>query len=486
MIPFGDFRPDVNNQSIGSSNLLEGVVPSTDGGYSPLKLPVVMSEALPSKPIAAKELRTIDGQSAIICATVDHIYRVNTDDEPWAFDQLTSSAMGLDPESFTSLVQFRDNVVAFNLGMATQEMSILTGSSTALTGAPSAAWGMNFAQRVWAGRLNGDENFTQWSGIESKDFWGLGSDGADYNVFLDGGVLTGGLPVGNGAYIFQEGAIHWVTRVEGDLLMTFTPVVKRIGSVAHRSLAEGPTGGYLLSEGGFFKAIQGGSIQPIGDGSVDKWFIERQVDLDKLWSVQAAYDDVSKMVFWRYPTVGWASDDYTPRVLGFHTTSGKWVDLPVNLSFIFSASSPGYSLESSRFDDIDTMEDSLDSRLWAGGRPQLAGFDDQFRLVFFSGNNMPAKMQTADVKLIKGRRAFVSSFTPITEGTGDYTGRVGTKDEPKGDVSWTSSLPSDAGGKINPTTEGFTHRFEMSYAEGEDWRNAQGVEVTEATDAGDL
>ena len=38
MIPFGDFRPDVNNQSIGSSNLLEGVVPSTAGGYSPLKL----------------------------------------------------------------------------------------------------------------------------------------------------------------------------------------------------------------------------------------------------------------------------------------------------------------------------------------------------------------------------------------------------------------------------------------------------------------
>lgn len=482
LAPWGEFAPDRNIHEQGVSHHLEGVVPVSNGNYGPLPSPSVQSDALPAKPLGAIEARTRTGSTAILAATTSHIYRLDTTTSPWSWTQLTTTAYSASPESAVSMDQFNEKVTFFNESFSPLKADITSGNTSSLANAPNAAHTFSFADRVWALRYTGNEHRLGFSGIQSEEFWDLGYDGSDINDFQEGGSINGGVATGAGAFIFQERGIRFVERVEGQLLFTFNPVVQRIGSVSHRTIVSGPASAFFLSEGGFFEAVSGGGIRPIGTDKIDEWFIKRQVDLDKLWAVQGTYDDVTKMVFWRYPIIG-SDSNYTSRMLGFHTVYRKWVDMPVNLSYVFSASTPQQRLDGMTT-PLDDMTVNLDSRIWAGGRPQLAGFDDQYRLVFFGGANMEATLRTGHIPMNPGRRTFVTGFEPVMEGTGTSTARIGTKDRPNEAITFSSSLSQNVAGQFNPTSEGAFHQFEQTIPSGESFTKAAGILISEAKDAG--
>ncbi|MFN3169293.1 MAG: hypothetical protein ACE37E_01215 [Hyphomicrobiales bacterium] len=481
MIPFGPFAPDIASHTLGASDLAEGVIPVGTSDYGPMPSPVVASDALPSKPIGAVMLQTPAGAFTVMAATASHIYRLNTATALWGWDQITTSSLGLNNTEYISFTPFVDKVIAFNGGMTPKIADITSGNATDLGGSPpTAAYGMPFADRVWAMKLDNSPNEVRWSGRDSEDFWTVGRDGADYQAFRTGGSVTGGLPAGEGAFIFQQRGIQYAVRAGATLLFAFKKVVEPTGAIEHASLVQGPASGFFLAESGFYAAMPGGGVQNVGAERVNRWFMREQVDASKLWAVQGAYDEVNDIVFWRYPTNGWASDDYTPRMIGFHPPSGRWVDMPVNLSYVFSSVSPGYTLDSSVFSNIDTMTESLDSRRWLGGRPFLAGFNENFELVTFTGLNMEATLQTADVQLNPDGRSFVRGFRPKIEGTNAWLGRVSTQNTPTDTRTWRDEVtPSSRTGLATTRANGRYHRFQVRIPANENWSVASGIEIPE-------
>jgi hypothetical protein len=117
--------------------------------------------------------------------------------------------------------------------------------------------------------------------------------------------------------VFQETGISRVQYVGGDVVFSFYTFERNRGLVTPRAAAQlGNTVFYLSADG--FYATDGSSVQPIGYGKVNGWFLADCSDITK---VRAAVDTVNQLVVWSYPTAattsGW-------RQLAYNYAEGKW------------------------------------------------------------------------------------------------------------------------------------------------------------------
>jgi hypothetical protein len=179
--------------------------------------------------------------------------------------------------------------------------------------------------------------------------------------------------------------------------------------------------------------------------------------------------------------VGLATDDYTDKAVGYHIPTQKWCQFEMNLSWIFTAVPPGLSLDDDEFDGLDTAEYSLDDRLWDDFKLALAGFDDQFRLVFFTGENAEATLRTPVVQFARNAPSFVTGHRPHIEGiTTPYYGCVGTKYAVNSAREWTTEVANNDIGEIEGYAEGLSHQFELRIPEGTVWNSVSGTDVMRA------
>jgi len=63
----------------------------------------------------------------------------------------------------------------------------------------------------------------------------------------------------------------------------------------------------------------------------------------------------------------------------------------------------------------DSTAASLDSQLYIGGRPIIAAIDPIGRLCTLSGPNLAALLETAEMHLAPGQRAYVSDVHPLID-----------------------------------------------------------------------
>lgn len=485
ILPFGRFAPSLADHEPDLCDAIMNVIPMSRG-YRPFPQLMAVSDALPSKPIGAIQAVSPAGLSRLFAATQTALWRLDTTSIPYGWDEVTNGAlsMNLSGESAVDFVVFGSKVIAFNAGMLPQIADIETGSFTTLAGSPgTSAYGIEFKDRVWGLNQSSANNRIEWSGINDQTFWQPNKRGSDFQSFPDGGPVRGAFKMGGVLYVFQEDAIRVVQYVGGAFTFSILPIQEEFGTPSHQTIVSTPSGGFFLAESGFH-AVAGGAVQDIGADSVNEWFRDTQVDLAKLWAVQGAHDPVNKLALWRYATPGHAADGYTNKMIGFHYGLGRWFPVSLDCSWIFRAESAGLSLDSDFFDDLDNLDINLDSRIYDGGRPQLAGFTSDWKLGFFTGSPMAATLETADVQMRAARRSHVRGFRLRIEGTPSYTGQIGTKEHYTADRRWRDAVSPNRAEVCTCHADGLLHRNRFNLAAGENWNVATGVEITDSVASG--
>lgn len=463
----------------------KGVLPGVNS-YEPFpSLSEYTTNAIGAACRGAVAVTTSAGARTIFAGSAAKLYKFAGATSAWT--DVTRSSGGdysLGDDVFWSFAQFGRTLVAAANGETIQSINIDSGTNFAALGGspPQADFVETVGDQLFIGNLSTGDNRIQWSGRNDATHWTVGTEDSDFQDFPDGGNIAGITAIG---LIFQDDAVRRYVAVDSRAIYAFDRIEDARGLKATRSLGViGSTALYYGGDGFYAINGQAGGSVPIGFGGVDDWFADT-VNLDRLGSVIAAVDPIRRRIAWLFPTSSNTSTTLD-HVLFYDLDLKKFTHADVEASFIFPAAVPGLTLEN--LDNLgytlDTLPFSLDSAFLQGGTPYLGAFNTSDKLAFFNGSNMPARITTAGVQLVPGRRAFVQGCSPLTDAA-NATITVGKK-EALQDSSYTygSSVSINAQGKTPQRSSGRIHRARLDIAAGETWSHVQGVDV-EYIDDGD-
>jgi hypothetical protein len=285
-----------------------------------------------------------------------------------------------------------------------------------------------------------------------------------------GGEIMGGIPDQRGALIIQRNAMQYMQFAPGSgYTFTIAPANEKRGTVAPHSIAQIGPGQFLyLSEDGFFSGVAG---QPIGAERVDRWFFEN-VDQAFLGDVKGVADPYQKIVWWQF-----VKPDSTKLLLGYDWQLDRWCYSDQDVSQMVALSTPATTWDGldALYANIDAVDVPFDSRLFAGGRPTFAAFTTDNKLAYFTGANKAATLETADIELVPGYRAWVNGGRVQTDCTG-FTVEIAKADFHGGTFTYKSAVsPSTRSGHLPFRASGRLHRFRMNVTAGEDWTHVSGI-----------
>jgi hypothetical protein len=130
---------------------------------------------------------------------------------------------------------------------------------------------------------------------------------------------------------------------------------------------------------------------------------------------------------------------------------------------------------------LDSTARSLDSYAYLGGRPFMGAINQSGFLSSLSGPNLPATMETAEVHLAPGMRAFCSEAYPLGDSV-NGTITVSTRERLQDAPLWGTPVPLEITGSASILTSSRLHRFRHNTGIGDIWTNAQGMLVEAQSD----
>jgi hypothetical protein len=475
VIPFAPFCPDSSDFDPSVTDTVVNVIPRPSS-YGPFPGFATASEALPDQPRGAFLARTSAGAYRTFAFTEDAIYEFNGATRDWDDVSKAATTYAVPSEGAWSVVQFGDYVIAvngiddnqyFDLGSST-EFADLAGTPPKATYAAVVGDFLTLGNTETYGARS-----VAWGGVNDAEFWEPGRRGSDYQIFPEGGEVLGIAGFERGAVVFQDNVIREQTlNLASPFIFTFNKTDETRTIVAPRSITRAGGQIFFLTLEGFFR--YGVPSTPIGNERVDRFF-QADADIEYLWQVQGAADPINKIVYWRYKSNNSTSATTTDRVLIYNYVLDRWSLANVELSWIFSSTTPGVTLEGldALGYTLDTLPTSLDSRTFAGGTPLIGGFNASYELGFFSGAPLEAVLQTGDVS-IAPERAFVRGFRPVCDAE-TITGRVAVKDRHGIERTWSDATAVERTGLIPIRASGRLHRFEVTIPANETWEHAHGV-----------
>lgn len=471
MIPFPLFEPDKSPFNAGAGDNLKNCLPVADG-WGPMPSLSEISEALAAECKGAVYVRTFDGNFTVIAGTATRLYKLNTVDYSWDDISGTSAPYAVPTQDLWSFTVFGQNLVAHSIGDVPQVYDIEAGGTFADLGGspPIAKYSWIAGDFLVFGHLDNEQDFIQWSGLNDIAYWTIGQRGADKQQLPAGGEVMGGIPDQRGALIIQRNAMQLMQFAPGSgYTFTLSPANEKRGTIAANSIAQiGPGQFVYLSEDGFFSGVAG---QPIGAERVDRWFFEN-VDRAFLADVKAVADPYEKIVWWQFVQATGAK-----LLLGYDWQLDRWCYSDQDVSQMVALTTPALSWDAldSLYATIDDVTEPFDSRLFAGGSPTFAAFTTDNKLAYFTGANKAATLETADVELVPGYRAWVNGGRVQTDCT-DFTVEIAKADFHGGDFTYKSAvLPSTRSGHLPFRASGRLHRFRMNVTAGADWSNVSGI-----------
>lgn len=302
---------------------------------------------------------------------------------------------------------------------------------------------------------------------------------SDYRDLLgDGGAnqgIVGGL-AGADIAVIQERAIWRAMYIGPPVIFSFAVVESARGTPAPGSIVQvGPVIYYLADDG--FYSFDGMQSTPIGHQKVDNTFWA-DVDQNYLYRITAAVDPLNKLIYWAYP--GPQNSGGTPnRIIVYNYGVGRWsqcdsyqIELMVSRSL-----STGYTLEQlDPFGTLETLPFSLDSRVWTGGKLQLAAFDTNHKMGFFAGASLAATLDTSEANLTDKGQTHISRVWPMVD-TSAATVAVGRRNRLADAVTWGNSVAMNATtGSAGIRSTGTFQRARVQIPAGSVWTHAQGVQ----------
>jgi hypothetical protein len=480
IIPFGEYAPDLPALGNTGAPTAKNVIPHAKG-YKKFPRLSNYSSALTAYCRGAFSAMDTIGDVSSYTGDATKLYRlVGTT----MTDSSKVGGYSCAADSYWEFAKYDNQAVATNFD-DTMQVITLGGSQFAdLGGSPPKARHISVVGDflVVGNTFDSSDgnvpNRVRWPGIGTTTSWTISdTTQADFQDLQgNGGWLQAIVGTQERGVIFQERAIWLMTYVGSPVVFQLDKVEDARGAFAPRSvLSVGGMIPYLADDG--FYIYSGGQSIPIGANKIDRTFLADLND-DYLHRVTAAAIPNDKVVIWSYPGSG--SADGTPnKCLLYNWVSQRWCFAEFDHELIFRAMSVGVTLDgldSIGYSNLDTVPFSLDSKVWMGGKLQLAGFDTSHRLSYFTGTALDATLETGEFQAIPGKRAEIINTTPLVDG-GTHTVQVGTRETQAGTVSWGSASTENASGQCPVRSNARYHRGRVNITG--DFNDAIGIEVAD-------
>lgn len=476
IIPFGPFEPDKSPYNPSVSANVINALPVADG-WGPMPGLSEISAALGSECRGATFIRTSAGTYRVVAGTETGLYELNTTDYTWTDISGTDAPYSVPEQDDWTMTRFGNKLYIHNISDPIQVYDIEAGGTvaTAAGSPPRAKYSWVAGDYFVLGYLDiagTGQASVAWSGVNDAEYWIYGKRGSDIQILPEGDEVMGGFSDQGGFTVLQRAGMQFFPFAPASGF-TFTRSVlsPKQGTIAPRSLVSiGPGQFFYLSEDGFFGGVD---RRPIGAERVDRWFLD-QIDQTYLPEVQGVADPFEKIVWWRYRIL-----DGSYRRLGYDWQLDRWCTTDIQVGEMVALATPAITWDGlgALYANIDAVDVPFDSRLFSGGRPTFATFTSDNKLAYFTGPNLAATLDTAEVEIDANSRTFVNGARVVTDASSysvaDITRAVHGGTETVG----ATATASARSGLVPLRSDGRLHKFRLSIPQGASWSVASSINV---------
>lgn len=495
VIPVAEYAPDRPNFVSGSSSNIRNVFPRTKQSYGPIATPVPQYNALPERARGAVSYRDSSGNVFTFVGTEKNLWNLKSGITSWDEVSRAHDAYTTPTDAQWQFTYFNGRVIATNFSQVPQEFVLATSTDFAdMAGPPLARYiatvknsfvvlGHTFdgtsgakPQRVWWSSA-GNAGATGWP--DPGTTLAAQTQAGAVDILGDEGWVQGiasGLTNADAAVFLQYG-VKTMMYAGPPVVWEFKPAQNGRGLLCPYSLISYGGQAYGLSQDGFF-AFDGANFIPIGFERVDMTVLA-DLDTSYLDRMVGVADPVNRLLWWAYPGSGHSTGNPN-RLLCYSIALDKWTISDVTCETIVRLLGIGYTLDE-LFTvlgyTLDTLPASLDSPLWTGGRLQLATFDVNHTLNFFTGTPMAATIDTEERQGSPGKRMLIRNTTPLIDGASvPVSVSIGRRERLQVDPVYTGPVAMNGLGHCPARTSGMFFRARMTIPSGATtWRDISGI-----------
>ena len=333
--------------------------------------------------------------------------------------------------------------------------------------APTAKFVTVIRDFVVAANTSSAPSTVYWSDINDETDW-TPSDlsQSDNQIIPDGGDIRG-ITGGEFGIVLLEKAISRMSYVGAPLFFQFDTIVKNIGCYEANSIAQFGNLTFFLSDDGFY-ICDGQTVSPIGAEKVDRFFFTN-VDQSKMNEMSATVDTIRKLVIWQFTDIF-----ARKRLMIYNWQAKKWSEGETDTNYLAPIASAGITLEAlDVYGNMDTIDTSFDSRLWAGGKFVSAGTRGA-KIVTFTGQPKEGYITSSDIG--NGSQSIITLAKPKID-NGSSSVAVFSRNLLTAVPTFGTATSADSENRVSLRSSGNYHRVRV-YPSGSNWKAAIGVDVT--------
>lgn len=481
-LQFAEWMPDqIAFEGLGSPNVLNAI-PAADG-YIP-----VGSEAAaeittgPTTPTGFWTNRSSSGTVFLWAGDNAKLYKANMGTNVWDDVSRAGSPAYSGGTNRWYSVQYKNKLIVVNGVEPIQEWDLGVDSAFADMSSGVAGLTGRFIATAENFVFLGNEYNTadgnvpwrlRWSGLDRPDEWA--PDATKMSGFRDIPNLGNVCGVTGGSYLtvlMSKGLLR-AQFIGPPGIFRLIEIEGAVGCYEPHSVVRTQNKTYYLSEEGFIE-FDGQVIRNIGAEKVNRTFF-KLAQSGKLHQMSPFVSRQDNIVGWAF--VSNVTPDGKPdRAIVYNYVVDRWSMFELDLDIVGYAGSPGYTMDSLPYTDLDAIPYSLDSRHWKGGAESLGGLRDG-TLYFVSGGAKNATLETQEVQLANPQTAVVLRADPIVTGDGMVTINVGIRNQQNTNApSWGAEFFQNSDGFIPLRHQARYHRLRVNVSGGY-WKHAKGVKV---------
>jgi hypothetical protein len=467
-VTFGEWTPDqpgITNGLQRAENVFSKAV-----GYGPIPTIVDYSAAASENLNNVVASKTTVGATIIFAGGDTKLFKLDSTD--LSLDNISKSGgYATSSNNRWRFTQFGNVVIAANGQAKLQGFNVNSSSLFAdlAADAPTAKYVTVVRDFVVSGNVQSDyPNRVQWSALGDESSWtASATTQADFQDIPDGGTVVG-ITGGEYGLVLMDRSIHRMSYVGSPLVFQFDNISRNLGCYEENSVIQYGGTTFFLADDGFY-ACDGQQVIPIGNEKVNRFFFDN-VEESTLYLMSAAVDPAKKLIIWAYASNNSATVD---SLLIYNFQTQRWTSGTTTVDRIASTSTPAVTLEGlDVYGNLDTILTSFDSRLWLGGKLQLAGVNGA-KIVTFTGANAIAYLETGDVE-IPGTTSAITMAKPIVDNGSGNVALLSRRllNDP---IVFPSQTAADAENRVSIRGVGRYHRLQLTPTGS--WTSAVGTDI---------
>jgi hypothetical protein len=476
-VALGEWRPDIADLDNEFCFIADGVFADANSYIPALSQVALTSTALPTLPcVGLFAARKLDKSWIIYAGSRSKLY-VFSASLGWTDVSVAGGYHVPTTGVLWTFRQFGTHLYAQNPGDPLQVVDIEAGGAfaNATVAPPQADSVAQVGSFLVLTTLSSNARKLQWSAINDPTGWSSGTNLSSIQEMPDGGPVMAVVGSESPAYIVQDRAIRMMQFLPGDTTTIFdiVRVVEGKGAVGEYCSVVVNGTLYFLAEDGFW-ALSNGQLIPIGQDKVNLWFTLNS-DITRRPLVQALLADRPYVVWAYYKTSASANYD---GVIIYNWIQQKWTTAPYTGQAFAAIASVGLDLDTTGSETGDALLDStarsLDSFAYVGGRPFIAAIDANGILVSVTGPPIAATLQTPEMHLVQGQRAFTGDVYLIGDTPG-ATLQVATRERLADPIVFQPPVPLETTGSAAIYASGRLQRFQVNIPASTAWTHIQAV-----------